>query len=94
VIYFNNGHFVKHVPWNEEAKTILVVNKESSDSRVKLIIDEGRRFLLRTNEKCDLILIDPIRTTTSYSNNLYSNQCFQIINQHLTPGGAFLGMAE
>ena len=51
-------------------KKILVVNKELSDSRVKLIIEDGRRFLLRTNEKLDLILIDPIRTTTSYSNNL------------------------
>lgn len=57
-------------------KKLLVVNKELSDSRVKLSIEDGGRFLLRTNEKFDLILIDPIRTTTSYSNNLYSHQCF------------------
>ncbi len=69
---------------------IPVIKEELSDHRVNLIIEDGRRFLLGTNEKYDLILIDPIRTTTSYSNNLYSLQFFEIISQHLTPNGIFM----
>ena len=69
---------------------IPVINKELSDKRVKLIIEDGRRFLLGTNERYDLILIDPIRTTTSYSNNIYSLQFFMIVSRHLNPGGVFM----
>ena len=69
---------------------IPAIQADLSDPRVNLIIEDGRRFLLRTQEKYDLILIDPIRVSTSYSNNLYSYQFFQIINQHLAPGGIFM----
>jgi spermidine synthase len=51
--------------------------------KVNTIIDDGRRFLLRTNKKFDLIAIDPVRTTTFYSNNLYSCQFFELVNEHL-----------
>jgi predicted membrane-bound spermidine synthase len=69
---------------------IPVIKKELSDPRLNLIIEDGRRFLLGTNEKYDLILIDPIRTTTSYSNNIYSIQFFKIVSRHLKPGGIFM----
>ena len=52
-----------------------------ADERINLIIDDGRRFLLRTEEKFDLILIDALKTTTSYSNNVYSRQFFEMISQ-------------
>lgn len=68
-------------------KKIPAIKEELSDPRLTLIIEDGRRFLLRTNERYDLILIDPIRTTTSYSNNIYSRQFFEIVKRHLTPGG-------
>lgn len=61
-----------------------------ADERVDLIIDDGRRFLLRTDDKFDLILIDPLSTTTSYSNNLYSLQFFELVNNHLNTGGIFM----
>ena len=61
-----------------------------SDPRVNLVIDDGRRFLLRSGEQFDLILIDPLRTTTAYSNNIYSREFFQIIRQHLTDNGVFM----
>jgi spermidine synthase len=60
------------------------------DSRVRLIIDDGRRFLFRTSDKFDLIATDPLRTTTSYSNNLYSERFFRLVRDHLTPGGVYL----
>jgi len=60
------------------------------DSRLNLIIDDGRRFLLSTNEKFDLILMDPLRETTSYSNNLYSQQFFQLASRRLNAGGVLM----
>jgi predicted membrane-bound spermidine synthase len=66
------------------------IKRELSDSRVELIIEDGRRFLLGCKEKYDLILIDPIRTTTSYSNNIYSLEFFLIASQHLTRNGIFM----
>jgi spermidine synthase len=61
-----------------------------SDPRINLIIDDGRRFLLRSEDQFDLILIDPLRSTTAYSNNLYSHQFFELINRHLASGGVFM----
>ncbi|MEM3000954.1 MAG: fused MFS/spermidine synthase [Candidatus Nitrosocaldus sp.] len=61
-----------------------------ADERVKLVIDDGRRFLLRTEEKFDLILIDPLRSTTAYSNNLYSKEFYEIVKKHLSQGGVFM----
>ncbi|MFA5087847.1 MAG: fused MFS/spermidine synthase [Candidatus Omnitrophota bacterium] len=60
-----------------------------SDKRINIVIDDGRRFLLRTDEKFDLILIDPLKSRSAYSNNLYSRQFFEMISQHLKPGGVF-----
>ncbi len=65
-----------------------------SDKRIDLIIDDGRRFLLRTGQKYDLILIDPLLTTTSYSNNLYSRQFFLLAKRHLNKGGIFMVYTE
>lgn len=61
-----------------------------SDDRIDLVIGDGRRFLLRTDEEYDLILLDPLRTTTSYSNKLYSKQFFELVKKHLAPGGIFM----
>ncbi|OGX08533.1 MAG: hypothetical protein A2Z88_06395 [Omnitrophica WOR_2 bacterium GWA2_47_8] len=61
-----------------------------TDPRVDLIIDDGRRYLLRTDKKFDLVLIDPLRTTSSYSNNLYSKEFFELVRSHLNPEGVFV----
>ncbi len=68
---------------------IPVINSILNDKRLTTIIDDGRRFLLRTDKKYDLILIDPLRTTTAYSNNLYSSQFFNLIKKHLKNDGIF-----
>lgn len=69
---------------------ISVFQKMLSDPRVNLVIDDGRRYLMRSGEQFDLILIDPLRTTTAYSNNIYSREFFQIIGHHLTDNGVFM----
>jgi len=60
------------------------------DQRLKIIIEDGRRFLLRTHEQFDAILIDPLRSTTAYSGNLYSREFFALAKDHLRPYGVFL----
>ena len=69
--------------------------KMLSDRRITLIFDDGRRYLQRTTGKFDIIMIDPLNTTTAYSNNLYSSQFFQLAQIHLNPDGVlFVWMDE
>ena len=65
-------------------------NNMLNDHRIRLIVDDGRRYLLRTTEKFDLVTIDSLRTTTAYSNNLYSADFYQLVHEHLKPKGVFL----
>jgi hypothetical protein len=71
-------------------RKIALFERMLADPRIDLVIDDGRRFLLRTHEKYDLILIDPQRTTTAYSNNLYSKEFFELVRDHLTDEGVFM----
>ncbi|MHC1782513.1 MAG: fused MFS/spermidine synthase [Anaerolineaceae bacterium] len=71
-------------------KDIPFYQKMLSDPRMMLVIEDGRRFLLQNEEKYDLILMDPVRTTTSHANNLHSRQFFELTRQHLKPGGVLL----
>jgi predicted membrane-bound spermidine synthase len=73
---------------------IPVIRAILADPRLDLIIDDGRRFLLRTDQRFDLVLIDPLRTMTAYSNNLYSQQFFTLVKQHLAPGGVFMAWMD
>ena len=74
----------------ENQKDIPFYQQMLSDPRMTLVIDDGRRYLLQSQEKFDVILMDPIRTTTSHANNLHSRQFFELARQHLKPGGIFL----
>jgi spermidine synthase len=60
------------------------------DARVRVVIDDGRRLLLQNDERFDLILMDPVRTTTAYANNLHSRQFFALAAARLTEGGVLM----
>jgi predicted membrane-bound spermidine synthase len=60
------------------------------DPRTELVVDDARRYLLRSDERFDLILMDPLRTTTAYSNNLYSREFFELARSRLSPDGVVL----
>jgi spermidine synthase len=60
------------------------------NKKLRLVIDDGRRFLQRSQDRYDVILMDPLRTTTAYSNNLHSRQFFSLARKHLTPGGILM----
>jgi spermidine synthase len=53
-----------------------------------VVIDDGRRFLERTNEKFDVIVVDPPPpVSTAASSLLYSKEFYAIAKRHLQPGG-------
>jgi predicted membrane-bound spermidine synthase len=75
-------------------RRLPVLNRILSDPRLHLIIDDGRRFLINSRERFDLITTDPLRTTTAYSNNLYADSFFRLIAAHLTQGGVYLAWRD
>jgi spermidine synthase len=53
-----------------------------------VVIDDGRRFLERTNEKFDVVVIDPPPpVSASASSLLYSEEFYSLVRQRLQPGG-------
>jgi len=106
VLGFGTGALVEAITKLEEAKSITVVELNTtlmknlrkmevfreilSDPRIHIVMDDARRFLARTKKRFDLILMDPLRTTTAYSNNLYSRQFFEQGKQALENGGVLM----
>ncbi len=66
------------------------IKKTLSDPRLTIIVEDGRRYLQTSKADYDLILIDPLRTTEAYSNNIYSKQFMQLLKDHLMPEGVAL----
>jgi spermidine synthase len=61
-----------------------------NQSNVKVIIDDGRRFLNRTQNKYDVIIIDPPPPIEAASTSLlYSREFYKIIAEHLKKDGIF-----
>jgi spermidine synthase len=53
-----------------------------------VVIDDGRRFLERTDEKFDVIIIDPPPPVEAAGSSLlYTEEFYGTIRKHLTPGG-------
>jgi len=57
------------------------------DPRVQMVYDDARHFVLTTNEKFDIITSDPIHPWVKGSATLYSKEYFELVKQHLNPGG-------
>lgn len=71
-------------------KKIDFLYKPLMDPRTHLIMDDGRRYLNRASDKFNIVMMDPLRSKTAYSNNLYSRQFFQLAKSHLSPGGIIM----
>ena len=57
---------------------------------VEVIVDDGRRYLNRTQEKFDVITIDPPPPVEAASTSLlYSREFYKIIAEHLNKDGIF-----
>lgn len=58
-----------------------------NDPRTQVIYDDARHFVLTTREKFDIITSDPIHPWVKGSATLYSKEYFELVKQHLNPGG-------
>jgi spermidine synthase len=57
------------------------------DPRVQIVYDDARHFIHATREKFDIITSDPIHPWVKGSATLYSKEYFELVKQHLNPGG-------
>jgi spermidine synthase len=72
----------------EATKYFAQVNYDVlSDPRVELIHDDGRHFLLTTDETFDLITADPIHPWMKGAAALYTREYFELAAKRLNPGG-------
>ena len=58
-----------------------------NDPRTQIVYDDARHFVLTTPEKFDIITSDPIHPWVKGSATLYSKEYFELVKQHLNPGG-------
>lgn len=110
VIGFGTGSLVEMLLKSDEIKTVVLVELNRTlianlrrlplfddmlnDPRLRVIIDDGRRYLINSRETFDVITTDPLRTTTAYSNNLYSENFFHLVSEHLNPEGVYLAWED
>jgi predicted membrane-bound spermidine synthase len=71
-------------------RPLASVARVLDDPLVRIVADDGRKYLRRSGETFDVILMDPLRTTTAYSNNLHSVEFFALAARHLAPGGVLM----
>jgi spermidine synthase len=55
--------------------------------RARLVVDDGRNFLLTTNERYDIITSEPMPPYYAGMVNLYSKEYYELARDRLTPGG-------
>lgn len=106
VIGYGTGAIVEAILKCSEVKEVTIVELSKSvmqnlnkmpmfqrllkDSRIRIVIEDGRRYLNKTDTKYDAIMMDPVRSTTAYSNNIYSAEFFRLAKAHLNPRGTIM----
>jgi spermidine synthase len=61
-----------------------------SDPRVRVIIDDGRNYLLVTPETYDVLSVDTLDPKHAGNGNLYTREFYQLSRRVLKPGGIFV----
>jgi len=70
------------------AKTFNQFNNNVLDnSKLNIVYNDGRNFLMITKNKFDVITADPIHPWTQGSGYLYTTEYFKLASEHLLPGG-------
>jgi spermidine synthase len=57
------------------------------NSRTRMVYDDARHYILSTSEKFDVITTDPIHPWVKGTSALYSKEYFELVRDHLNPGG-------
>ena len=58
-----------------------------ANPKTRVVLDDARHYLLTTDEKFDAITSDPLDPWVKGAAMLYSREFFQIVKDHLNPGG-------
>jgi len=59
-----------------------------SDPKAHIVVDDGRRYLLRSNRKFDVITLDPPPPIEAAASSLlYSKEFYDVVKARLAPGG-------
>ena len=59
----------------------------ATNPKVQIRIDDGRHFLLTTDETFDAITSDPLDPWVKGAANLYTQEFWELVRRHLNPGG-------
>ncbi len=62
-------------------------NNVMHDGRTRIFYDDARHFILTSKDKYDIITSDPIHPWVKGTSSLYSKEYFDLVKQHLNPGG-------
>jgi spermidine synthase len=58
------------------------------DPKAHIVVDDGRRYLLRSNKAFDVITLDPPPPIEAAASSLlYSKEFYDVVKAHLAPGG-------
>ncbi len=58
-----------------------------NDPRTQVFYDDARHYILTSKDQFDVITSDPIHPWVKGTSSLYSKQYFELVKQHLSPGG-------
>lgn len=58
-----------------------------NNQRVRIHIDDGRNFLLKSREKYDVITMEPMPPALAGVSDMYTREFYELCKDHLTPGG-------
>jgi spermidine synthase len=67
-----------------------VNHRPFEDPRARLVVDDGRNFLLTRDRDFDLIISEPSNPWMSGAASLFTKDFFEIAKRRLRPGGVFL----
>jgi predicted membrane-bound spermidine synthase len=71
-------------------RKVELIEAMLSHPKVTVFHDDARRWLNRTDQRFDVVMMDPLRTASAFSNNIYSREFFRQLEAHLMPGGAVM----
>ena len=72
---------------HEDRRSYPGLHSIFNDGRINYVFGDGRSVILNGDKKYDIIEADALRTTSAYSGNLFSVEYFQLLKNHLKPGG-------
>lgn len=63
------------------------------DPRLRIHVGDGRRFLLTTDDRYDIVTVDTLRPQSAYSGVLYSVEFYELVRDRLAAGGVLVQWA-